>query len=174
MISWVSEVIAMSEVFAIPCVGALITREQNGETFLLLQTRMKENDRGTNGLLEIPAGKLREYENVFDAIRREVREETGLTITQILGEKEALTHCTGGVNTLSFEPFCVTQNLSGAYAIVLSTFLCEAVGEPLASTSEACAIHWVRAEEVRQMLQEHPDAFFFMERPALERYLKQN
>ena len=160
------------EVFAIPCVGALITRKMNGETFLLLQTRMKENDLGTNGLLEIPAGKLREYENVFDAIRREVREETGLTITRIHGEEDAARHCTGGITTLSFEPFCVTQNLSGAYSIVLNTFLCEAEGNPLSCTDEAQDIRWIGADVVRRMLVEQPDAFFFMERPALEKYLK--
>ena len=74
------------EKFAIPCVAAIIEKIINNEKYILIQTRQKENGAETNGMLEIPAGKIREYENVFVALRREVKEETGLTITKILGE----------------------------------------------------------------------------------------
>ena len=74
------------EKFAIPCVAAIIEKIINNEKYILIQTRQKEDGAETNGMLEIPAGKIREYENVFVALRREVKEETGLTITKILGE----------------------------------------------------------------------------------------
>ena len=74
------------EKFAIPCVSAIIEKIVNNEKYILIQTRQKEDGAETNGMLEIPAGKIREYENVFVALRREVKEETGLTITKILGE----------------------------------------------------------------------------------------
>lgn len=74
------------EKFAIPCVAAIIEKIVNNEKYILIQTRQKEDGAETNGMLEIPAGKIREYENVFVALRREVKEETGLTITKILGE----------------------------------------------------------------------------------------
>jgi len=35
-------------------------------------------------MIEIPAEKIREYESVFDALRREVWEETGLNINSNL------------------------------------------------------------------------------------------
>ena len=74
------------EVFAKPCVGAIIEKNIDGIPHILLQTRQKPGGDETNGKLEIPAGKIREYEGIFDALRREVREETGLRITKISGE----------------------------------------------------------------------------------------
>ena len=74
------------EKFAIPCVAAIIEKIVNNKKYILIQTRQKEDGAETNGMLEIPAGKIREYENIFRALRREVKEETGLTITKILGE----------------------------------------------------------------------------------------
>lgn len=87
-------------------------------------------------MIEIPAGKIREYENIFLALRREVWEETGLKITQIYGEDSTVDTQTGNVSTLSFQPFCITRNLSGAYSIILNTFLYEAEGNLIESTNE--------------------------------------
>ena len=67
----------MTETFAIPAVGAIIVKRVGDEEFILVQTRKKNNGDGLDGLLEIPAGKIREYENIFEALRREVWEETG-------------------------------------------------------------------------------------------------
>lgn len=77
----------MVEVFCKPCVGAIIRKTVDGERYLLIQERQKVDGGNQNGLLEIPAGKIREYENIFSALRREVWEETGLKITKIEGEE---------------------------------------------------------------------------------------
>lgn len=37
-------------------------------------------------MLEIFVGKIREYENIFEVLKREVKEEIGLIIIKILGE----------------------------------------------------------------------------------------
>ena len=79
----------MTETFAIPCVGALIRRTVDGQPCVLLQERRKLGIGIEDGLLELPAGKLREYENVFDSLRREIHEETGLRLTRIGGEENA-------------------------------------------------------------------------------------
>lgn len=107
------------EVFAKPCVGAIIKKVVGNEPYILLQTRQKEDGNETNGMFEIPAGKIREYEDVFSALRREVWEETGLKITKIYGEDSSVCTQIGDVTTISFTPYCVTQNLSGAYSIIL-------------------------------------------------------
>lgn len=112
----------MKETFAIPAVGAIIVKRESDEEYILVQNRKKNNGDGMDGLLEIPAGKVREYENIFEALQREVREETGLQITKIQGEEECNLLDVGGNRTIRFSPFCVTQNLSGAYSIILSTF----------------------------------------------------
>ena len=59
-------------IFAIPAVGAIIVKRVEDEEFILVQNRKKNNGDGMDGLLEIPAGKVREYKNIFKALRREV------------------------------------------------------------------------------------------------------
>ncbi len=61
----------MRETFAKPAVGAIIEKSEKGERYILIQERQKENGGIENGMLELPAGKIREFENIFDALRRE-------------------------------------------------------------------------------------------------------
>lgn len=96
------------EKFAVPCVAAIIEKIINNEKYILIQTRQKEDGAETNGMLEIPAGKIREYENIFEALKREVKEETGLTITKILGEDRQIANLIGGNEVISYTPYCVT------------------------------------------------------------------
>lgn len=90
------------EKFAKPAVGAIIEKKINGEKFILVQERQKEDGGKENGMLEIPAGKIREYENIFEALRREVKEETGLIITKIDGEESSTQSNVNGNQVISF------------------------------------------------------------------------
>lgn len=159
----------MKETFATPAVGAIIRRYIDDEPHILIQTRNKANDCGTNGLLEIPAGKVREYENLYSALRREVREETGLIVTYIEGEDKAF-GSSFEHTTICAQPFCINQNLSGAYSIILSVFLCEADGEPLTETDETCNIHWMKEAELINLVKNHPERFFLMSLNPLRKY----
>ena len=125
-------------------------------------------------MIEIPAGKIREYESIFDTLRREVREETGLTITQIKGEENLIISENSGYKTISFIPFCSTQNLSGGYSIMLQTFICEAEGELLDETNETINIRWEAIEIVENMLETNPKQFYPMHINALRRYFSLN
>ena len=107
-------------------------------------------------MLEVPAGKIRKYENIFEALRREVREETGLTITKISGEDKKISNLIKGNEVISYTPYCITQNLFGAYSIILNTFLCEAEGELLTETNES---------------QNIPEKIFLLHINALQKYL---
>lgn len=162
----------MKEIFAIPAVGAIIVKYVGDEEYILVQTREKNSDDGTDGLLEIPAGKIREYENIFEALKREVWEETGLHITKIYGEEESRYIDVAGNKTILFNPYCVTQNLSGAYSLILSTFLCEAEGELLEKTNETENIRWMEREELKKIIEKEPEKIFLMHVNALRKYLK--
>ena len=161
----------MTETFAIPAVGAIIVKKVGDDEFILVQNRKKNNGDGMDGLLEIPAGKIREYENIFDALRREVWEETGLHLTTIQGEGASRFLDVVGNKTILFSPFCVTQNLSGAYSLILSTFLCEAEGELLARTNETENIRWMRREALKEIVDHSPESIFLMHIQALKKYL---
>lgn len=161
----------MTETFAIPAVGAIIVKRVEDEEFILVQTRKKNNGDGLDGLLEIPAGKIREYENIFEALRREVWEETGLHITSIQGEDDSKLLDVSGNMTIMFSPYCVTQNLSGAYSLILSTFLCEAEGELMEQTNETENIRWVRRDALKEVVDNSPESIFLMHVHALRKYL---
>ena len=161
------------EKFAVPCVAAIIEKIINNEKYILIQTRQKEDGAETNGMLEIPAGKIREYENIFEALKREVKEETGLTITKILGEDRQISNLIGDNEVISYTPYCVTQNLSGEYSIILNTFLCgEAEGELLTETNESQNIHWIKIEELKKILKNNPEKIFLLHINALQKYLE--
>lgn len=163
----------MKEIFAIPAVGAIIVKQVKDNEFILVQTRKKNNGDGTDGLLEIPAGKIREYENIFEALRREVWEETGLHITTIQGEAKSRFLDVDGNKTILFSPYCVTQNLSGAYSLILSTFICEAEGELLERTDETEDIRWMRRDVLKEIVDNSPEKIFLMHINALRKYLEE-
>ena len=94
----------MKETFAKPGVAAILERTSGGERYVLVQTRQKPDGGATNGLLELPAGKVREYESLPDALRREVREETGLRVTRIRGAERVRAAEGNGAATLACEP----------------------------------------------------------------------
>jgi len=160
----------MKETFAIPAVGAIIVKEVENEEYILVQNRKKNNGDGMDGLLEIPAGKVREYENIFEALRREVWEETGLQLTKIYGEENTNFLDVDGNRTIRFSPYCVTQNLSSAYSIILSTFLCEAEGKLLEYTEETENIRWMKREELKEIVERSPETIFLMHVNALRKY----
>lgn len=106
----------MEEKFAKPAIGAIVERMINGKKHIIIQERWKENGNETNGQYELPAGKIREYENAYDTVRREVFEETGLKVTKIIGEETLI--YSEDIKTINFMPFCMTQNLEKAYSII--------------------------------------------------------
>ncbi|MGC6176088.1 NUDIX hydrolase [Lacrimispora sp. 38-1] len=164
----------MIEIFAKPAVGAIIYKVEQGQPYILIQTRNKENGGSENGMIEIPAGKVREYENMFTALRREVWEETGLNIIKIYGEENTVSSEINGYSTISMSPFCVTQNLSGGYSIILHTFICQAEGNLLTNTNETSDVHWEQVETVKEVLYKDPESFYPMHINALKKYFHEN
>lgn len=161
------------EIFAKPAVGAIVEKEINGVTHILIQERNKEDDVQASGMVEIPAGKVREYENIFDGLRREVWEETGLKLTEITGEKDTvITNC-NGYEVISYNPFYASQNLSGGYSIILQTFICKATGELLQESDESTNIRWISVEDLRALLEENQNAFYPMHINALNKYISE-
>ncbi|WP_433188708.1 NUDIX hydrolase [Actinoallomurus sp. CA-150999] len=89
--------------------------------------------RRDNGRWEPPGGVLELDETITDGLRREVKEESGLTV-----EPEALTG--------------VYKNI--AHGIVALTFRCRALGGQLTTNPEADAFRWVSPDEVAALTTE--------------------
>ena len=161
----------MTEKFQIPGVAAIVQRQGDAGIELLLQARDKADLDADTGLLEIPAGKIRQFENLFNTLRREVLEETGLRVTEIIGEAEAHKVSLNNYQVLSCEPFCVSQNISGHYPIMTMTFLCWGEGELLSCSSESSNIHWMPLATLALLLEQQPERLYPMHIYALTKYL---
>lgn len=161
----------MVELFCKPGVGGIIEKNINGVDYILVQDRYKEDAESEMGLIEITAGKIREFENIFDCLRREVREETGLKLTYIEGEKEATIFKGNNYKVLNYMPFSCSQNIEGTYPIMVQTFICRASGELLKSTNETKNIRWISLKELQHLLEIKSNLFYPMHVETLKKYI---
>lgn len=162
----------MKEKFHIPAVAAIIENVINGKKCILIQDRIKPKAPAENGLIEIPAGKIREFENVFDTLRREVFEETGLHVTEITEEESSRTDENVNYKVVSAIPFFISQNIAGQYPIMVITFRCRAAGKIKEETMESENARWIPLNELRSMLSAHPERFYAMHVASLNHYIK--
>jgi len=112
-------------------VGAVIVKDDQA---LLIR-------RGTAPLLgewSLPGGVLECGETLRDAVAREAREETGLTVEvgELLGVYERVIRSDDG---------------RVRYHYVLLDYLCRAVGGELAAGSDAAEVGWFREEELNAL-----------------------
>lgn len=160
------------EQFAKPGVGGIIEKNIDGIDCILVQDRCKDNAELEFGLLEIPAGKIREFENIFDCLRREIWEETGLTVTHIEGEDEAIVIEANGYKVLNYTPFSSSQNIQGTYPIMVQVFICSAAGELLNTSNESKNIRWMPILELKKLLERNKNSLYPMHVTTLEKYLE--
>lgn len=159
------------ELFAKPGVGGIIEKNIDGVDYILVQDRHKKDEMIETGLIEIPAGKIREFENIFDCLRREIWEETGLEVTYIEGEKEAKIFESNGYKVLNYTPFSSSQNIQGTYPIMVQTFLCKAKGELIKKSNETKNIRWLSLKELQTLLEKSEEFFYPMHVITLKEYL---
>jgi len=50
--------------------------------------------------------------------------------------------------------------LSGAYSIILNTFLCEAEGELLTKTDESENMQWIKNSDLKVLVENEPEKIF--------------
>jgi ADP-ribose pyrophosphatase len=160
------------EVLAKPGVGGIITKNMNGMDYILIQERCKAGGGSENGLIEIPAGKIREFESIFDCLRREIREETGLEVTEIEGENDTVIIKSNNYKVINYMPFACAQNLEGSYPIMVQTFICKVEGKALEKTNETKNIRWISLKELKEMLDSRENEFYPMHIIALRKYLQ--
>ena len=152
----------MEEKFVIPSAGAIIERNIEGTKYILMQKRKKKNEKIEFGLWEIPAGKIREYENIYEALRREVKEETNLDIIDIIDEVKCELKTSLGYTITNIHPFNIVQNMSGGYSILVLVFLCKAEGKLISNPKENEMLQWRDVREVERELEKYTERFYPM------------
>lgn len=156
----------------IPFVGAIIEKEEFNEKYILIQVREKTSDKIYRGSLEIPGGKMRAYEDIYESLRREVKEESGLDISFIEGEKDKRSFKNKDHHSSLIEPFCVTQMAEGPFIGII--FLCKATGIPALKTDETKEAHWMRVSELKKIVEETPEKIFTAFLAPLVKYTQLN
>lgn len=162
---------------AIPYVGAIIERNNNGVIEVLMQTRWKpQNDPVYTGTFEFPVGTLdKPYENIFDALAREINEETGLKLKAVMENSQTKIFQSNKDDAVfGFRPFCCTQQLKNGKPWIGFVFICEVENtEPNPCSDESKDVKWVKASEIKQLFTQSPECLFLLELPAWEYYFKE-
>ena len=153
-------------------VSAIIERERDGEIQVLVQTRWKpEKDPEYSGTLEIPAGGIEGYENVYDAVRREVFEETGLKVIGFKPDVKTKVYSPRDDGAFAFLPFCCQQQVKGGIPRVGFVFICTVEDrEPLPSQDEVKDVRWMKRSELRRVFEETPERIFTLQLGVLDYY----
>lgn len=121
---------------------------------------------------ELPGGRVEPYESFFQAVRREVLEETGLSITRVEGQDGRRVLIDPTVFQVEcFQPYAVYQTLHGPVDSMGVFFLCWADGEPAVQGDLTRNVRWASLAQVQSLL-ETPGAFGDIDRAALLRYLQ--
>ncbi len=154
-------------------VSAIIERERDGTVEVLVQTRWKpDTDPVYSGTIEIPAGGMHAYEDVYDTVRREVFEETGLRVTSFHPDVRTRTYAPKDDDCFAFVPFCCQQQLRGGIPRVGFVFVCRvAEGEPVPQHGEVRDIRWITKSELRTLVTDTPERIFTLQLGVLDYYL---
>jgi len=155
-------------------VSAIIEREYDGELEILVQTRWKlEKDPVYSGTLEIPAGGIHTYENVYNAVRREVREETGLRVKSFYPDIQTKIFSQKDDGCFAFLPFCCQQQLMGGIPRVGFVFICQVDDQEfIPNNNEVKNIRWMKIPELRTIVETFPQKVFTLQLPVLVYYLE--
>ena len=153
-------------------VSAILFKNVDRKHLFYLQTRWKPTISPIySGMVEVPAGCIYSYENVYDALRREVKEETNLDIVRIVGDYQGeVIQPRHGDKAFVFKPFICQQTLetNGGLPWIGFVFLCEVEGEVNTDNTEAKNPRWVSIEDLKQIVENEAEHIFPLQLPVLK------
>lgn len=157
-------------------ISVIIEREHTGDREVLVQTRWKpEKDPQYSGTLEIPAGGIHAYENVYDAVKREVLEETGLRVKSFYPDIQTKTYAPKDDDCFAFMPFCCQQQLRGGVPRLGFVFICSVEDtEPIPQRDEVKDIRWIKKFQLKKIFETTPERIFTLQLPVLDYYFNYN
>ncbi|MGP4081058.1 NUDIX hydrolase [Pseudalkalibacillus sp. R45] len=148
---------------------AIIERKRGSEIEILVQMRDKPNQPKA---LELPGGRIEEYESIQDALHREVFEETGLKIKEIIQGTNQKVYSNNGTTIEGLIPFFVYQTIQGPVDSIGFIFRCEVEEGELTANDEASGHQWMCISDVQRLFENAPDSFDFLTHGLLNYYLE--
>ncbi len=128
---------------------AIIEKIISGEKRYLIQYRTKPGEE----CFEFPGGRIEKYESIISALRREVKEETGLNVIRINGEDTYIDTCYNDFHVECIKPYAVYQTIRGPVDSMGIYFKCEVEGIPLREGDSTKHIKWVSLKDLSKLLQ---------------------
>jgi 8-oxo-dGTP pyrophosphatase MutT (NUDIX family) len=157
-------------------VSAILLKKEKKEIKIFLQTRWKPKSSPTySGMLEIPAGGIDSYENVYDALKREVKEETNLNIIKIINDYYGdVFNPRKNDKTFVFKPFICQQALETNNGLpwIGFVFICEVKGEVKMNANEARYPIWVSIKELKKIVKDNSGSIFPLQLPVLKYFVE--
>jgi 8-oxo-dGTP pyrophosphatase MutT (NUDIX family) len=149
----------MTHNYYIPAVTAIIERYHNKKLEVLIETRWKpRSDPKYTGTLELPSGKVNPNETVFQALLREVYEETGLKINNILPYNKLKIYSFNEDVSYAFVPFCCLQQKVGNKNWISFVFRCTVEKEdPNTKTAGQIDVRWIKISELKDIVKNKPE-----------------
>ena len=123
--------------------------------------------------MSFPGGQVETYESFFAALKREIKEETGLDLLEVHGQSGAVVSDRDALFRVEyFRPYLVYQTLQGPVDSMGVYFRCRAEGQPLTRGDDAKDARWVSLDELETML-EQEGAFAGVDKGAALFYVDQ-
>lgn len=148
-------------------VRGLVVRESERGKELIIQLR---NRAGEREVYELPGGRINEYEKMVDGLRREIMEETGLTVKAIRGEQDSVITTGSSFSMECIKPYASYQTIEGPVDSFGVYFLCEAEGKPQKEGDDSADVHWAGLDEVQKVIDEK--RFSEIDLPAVLMFLR--
>lgn len=149
---------------------AIIERQIDDHIEIVIQNRVKPNEPLT---IELPGGRIEPFESLIQALKREVKEETGLDLSEIEGEELRIVTTGNYFEVECVKPFVAYQTVKGPVDSLGYYFRCKAIGELLKSGDETSGIRWIKIKDLRALLEDNPLQFSDIDRAGIQYYLNQ-